>query len=64
MATNLLQENSKEFTKTFDSNIDVILLSKNIIHVQNVDALVNCTGKYFEHKGINKNKLRNFSVGI
>ena len=53
MATNLLQENAKEFTKAFDSNIDVILLSKNIIHVPNVDALVNCTGKYFEHNGIN-----------
>jgi hypothetical protein len=64
MAANLLQEYTKEFTKAFDSNIDVILLSKNIIHVPNVDALVNCTGKYFEHKGIKTNKLRIFTVGI
>jgi hypothetical protein len=46
---NKMQKSFKEYTRIFDSSIDVILLSESITQVPNADAVVNCTGKHFEH---------------
>ena len=55
MASNRLnyQANSafKEYYNIFDSSISIILLRDNIVHIPFVDAIVNCTGKKFEHGG-------------
>lgn len=41
--------NSTEYSNILDSNINLIILNENITDVPQVDALVNSTGKYFEH---------------
>jgi deltex-like protein len=42
--------NSSKYSNILDSNIDLIILNENIIDIpQVVEALVNSTGKYFEH---------------
>ncbi len=46
---NKMQQSFKEYRRIFDSSIDVILLSESITQVPNADAVVNCTGKHFEH---------------
>ena len=49
MAANLKTTPIKEYLKIFNSNIDVVLLNENITQLSFVDAIVNSTGKNFDH---------------
>ena len=43
----------KEFKNLFNSNLDLALLNCSNVNIPfEIDALINCTGPYFEHYGI------------